>query len=435
MKSTNDTNDFQAIIKQISENDPKTTTVRINYPIGDKGAKDLAEALKKNTFVTKLNLSNSEIGYKGALYFAELLSANRSLVALNLSNNKIGSAGAIQLGLALQHNATLEDLDLSKNQINSDGAIFLAKGLKNNNHIKDLNLADNEIGNSGVNSLGLALKTNTALKFLDLNNNQIEDDGAKSLAETLQFNKIIEYLDLKNNQIGNEGANSLAETLKSDEKIKYLNLKNNQIGNEGTKSLAESLRVNKKIEHLVLENNPIGVEGAQALADALSKFNITLYHLGLTSSSSAVALINDDIEKITNINQGIPIDIAKKLYPSLKQEQVKEGQDHSAPPESMLEPVEKRLIAISPDACIVILEELLEMDGISKKDPEAIINQIKKFGSGEVEERLPSNPKEMSIDGLIEIYKHLRGENKTPNPPRPTNHSQLSKDPPSNSRD
>ena len=157
------------------------------------------------------------------------------------------------------------------------------------------------------------------------------------------------------------------------------------------------------------------------------------------------------------------------------------GQDHIAPPKPvLLDPIEKKLIAISPNACVEILKELLKKDGISKEDPEAIINHIKKFdgkgasgsrilissleskelesffnlkerlsladvfkvkgvtkdfGSGGVEGRLPSNLHEMSKDGLIEIYKHLRGENKTPNPPRPTNHSQLSKDPPSNSRD
>ena len=126
------------------------------------------------------------------------------------------------------------------------------------------------------------------------------------------------------------------------------------------------------------------------------------------------------------------------------------------------------------------MEQLIKKDGISKEDVEALYNHVKKFdgtgvsgsrilissleseelesffnlknrlsltelfsakrvtkdlGSGEVEGRLPSNLNEMSKDGLIEIYKHLRGENKTPNPPRPTNHSQLSNDTPYNSRD
>jgi len=436
---------FQTIKKRISENDPKLTEVRINYPIGDKEAKELAEALTKNSFVTTLNLrkttrdknnyigpdgakaladvlksnttiryfdiANHKIGANGAIDFAGLLIANRSLENLNLSNNKIGDVGALQLGGALQHNAALKNLNLSKNQFNYMGATSLAKGLEHNKHIVDLNLAGNIIEDRGVDSLVGALKTNTVLEVLDLTNNRIGDEGAKSLAEAIQFNK----------------------------KIEYLNLDNNQIGDDGAKSLAGALQFNTNIEHLQLENNQIEVEGAQALKDVLFKSNTTLYSLELTSSFFSDEGLIKEIVDLTNRNQNFPFDIAKKLYQSFKQKQEKEGQDHSAPPEPMLDTVEKRLIATSPNACKLILEEFLEIDGIPKENPEALFNHIKEFdGKGGSGSRiLISSLKSKKLESFFNLrerllvagFKQLSGDMT-----HPLDHSKLSNTP-SNSRD
>ena len=181
-------------------------------------------------------------------------------------------------------------------------------------------------------------------------------------------------------------------------------------------------------------------------------------------------------ERLPNNITEIISNIAEKIYQSF--EQKKQGHIDTSKQFS-LESTESSLIATFPNACIKILEQLIKKDGISKEDVEALYNHVKKFdgtgvsgsrilissleskelesffnlkerlsltelfsatgvtknlGSGEVEGRLPSNLHEMSKDGLIEIYKHLRGENKTPNPPCPVSHSRLSNDTPYNSR-
>jgi len=437
---------FQTIKKRISENDPKLTEVRINYPIGDKEAKELAEALTKNSFVTTLNLrkttrdKNNYIGPDGAKALADVLKSNTTIRYFDIANHKIGANGAIDFAGLLIANRSLENLNLSNNKIGDVGALQLGGALQHNAALKNLNLSNNKIGDVGALQLGGALQHNAALKNLNLSKNQFNYMGATSLAKGLEHNKHIVILNLADNRIGNEGAKSIAEAIQFNKKIEYLDLENNQIGDDGAKSLAGALQFNTNIEHLQLENNHIGVEGAQALKDALIESNITLYSLELTLSFFSDAGLIKEIEDLTDRNKSFPLNIAIKLSESFKQEQKKEGQDHSAPPEPMLDPLEKRLIAISPNACKLILEDFLKIDGISKENPQALFNHIIEFdGNGGSGSRiLISSLESKELESFFNLtesllgagFKQLSGDNT-----HPLGHSILSNGPHSNSRD
>ena len=65
-----------------------------NYNIGVDGAKAIADALKVNPVLTKLDLSNNySIGPEGAKAIAEALKVNAVLTKLNLEFNNLGNAG------------------------------------------------------------------------------------------------------------------------------------------------------------------------------------------------------------------------------------------------------------------------------------------------------------------------------------------------------
>ena len=76
--------------------------------IGAEGAAAIGSALKENTCLTKLNLSNipvynsPKIGPQGAKSIADALFVNRTLTSLNLTWNRIEPEGAYELGKALQ---------------------------------------------------------------------------------------------------------------------------------------------------------------------------------------------------------------------------------------------------------------------------------------------------------------------------------------------
>jgi hypothetical protein len=54
----------------------------------------LADALKVNKSVTKINLEDNEIGAEGAAALTDALKVNKSVTSINISCNRIGAEGA-----------------------------------------------------------------------------------------------------------------------------------------------------------------------------------------------------------------------------------------------------------------------------------------------------------------------------------------------------
>ena len=393
---------------------------------------------------------------------------DHELTEVNFNLYKIEDAGAQDLANAFSNNNTLTSLSLGGNKITDAGAQALADSLVNNKTLTNFNISHNEIGALGTQALADSLVNNKTLTNFNISYNEIGDGGAQALADALVNSKTLTSLDISDNQIGALGTQELAEALKNNKTLTSLDLSDNQIGDEGAKRLAEALKHNKILKSLNLSGNQITDVGAQDLEYAL-KDNIILSELRLDDN-----IRSNNLASIKNLiirNKELPGKIVEKIYQSFVQNE----QAHIAPPKPvLLDPIERKLIAISPNACVEILKELLKKDGISKKDPEAIINHIKNFdgkgasgsrilissleskelesffnlkerlsladvfkvkgvtkdfGSGGVEGRLPSNLSEMSKDGLSAIFKQLSGDT------HPLNHSKLSNDPPSNSRD
>ncbi len=81
------------------------STINLSYDtIGDEGAKYVAEALKVNTSLTKIDLADNNIGDEGAKDVAEALKVNTSLTKIYLAGNYIGDEGQQSLREAWKHN-------------------------------------------------------------------------------------------------------------------------------------------------------------------------------------------------------------------------------------------------------------------------------------------------------------------------------------------
>jgi Ran GTPase-activating protein (RanGAP) involved in mRNA processing and transport len=70
--------------------------------IGEAGTTQLADALRTNTSVEKLNLYGNSIADAGATQLADRLRTNTSVRLLDLGGSSIGEAGATQLADALR---------------------------------------------------------------------------------------------------------------------------------------------------------------------------------------------------------------------------------------------------------------------------------------------------------------------------------------------
>ena len=255
-----------------------------NRPLTKLHLASLAEAIKVNTTLTQLTLSNNNIGAAGAASLAEAMKVNTTLTQLTLSRNNIGAAGAASLAEAMKVNTTLTELDLRKNNVGAAGAASLAEAIKVNTTLTQLYLSHNNIGAAGAASLAEAMKVNTTLTQLNLWKNNIGDAGAASLAKAMKVNTTLTELDLRKNNVGAAGVASLAEAIKVNTTLTQLSLWDDNIGAAGAASLAEAMKVNTTLTQLTLWNNHIGDAGAASLAEAM-KVNTTLTQLNLWSNN------------------------------------------------------------------------------------------------------------------------------------------------------
>ena len=139
------------------------------------GLAALGEALKKNTGLTSINLSESHVEAQGLRALSEGLRRNAALTELKLARNEVcdvspqgwgafSARGVLALGDALRVNATLQRLDLQRNQLCGVTAPWVVgkrgkfvtvalqvfcPSLKNNDVLRELNLTDNGILEAG----------------------------------------------------------------------------------------------------------------------------------------------------------------------------------------------------------------------------------------------------------------------------------------------
>ena len=136
-----------------------------------------------------------------------------------MTNNDIGSRGATVLADALKYNNTLTRLNLCLNGIGDAGAESLAEALKTNTALTELDLEETDIGDAGATALALVLGSTYYSSEIG------EEKSWKKLkrmsnVQIKKNNRTLTRLVLTGNRIGARGETALAEALKTNEKIR-----------------------------------------------------------------------------------------------------------------------------------------------------------------------------------------------------------------------
>eukprot|EP00316_Scyphosphaera_apsteinii_P005613 CAMPEP_0119310832 /NCGR_PEP_ID=MMETSP1333-20130426/20455_1 /TAXON_ID=418940 /ORGANISM="Scyphosphaera apsteinii, Strain RCC1455" /LENGTH=258 /DNA_ID=CAMNT_0007315085 /DNA_START=65 /DNA_END=838 /DNA_ORIENTATION=- len=90
---------------------------------------------------------------------------------------------AIIIAEFLKMNASIKRLDLARNQISDDGASALAQALYHNQTLEYLNLEGNVVAEKGGAALSRAVQTNCTLQYLNLMYNAIPSAGQQELRD------------------------------------------------------------------------------------------------------------------------------------------------------------------------------------------------------------------------------------------------------------
>ena len=246
--------------------------------ITSEGAKMIAEAIKVNKILKKLDINENSISDDGAAAISDGLKYNISLQELNMSNNKITSEGAKMISEAIKVNKILKKLDIHGNSISDDGAAAISDSLKCNISLQELNMSYNDITSEGANMIAEAIKVNKILKKLDINENSISDDGAAAISDSLKCNISLQELNISRNNITSEGAKMIGEAIKVNKILKKLVIYNNSISDDGAAAISDGLKYNISLQELHISYNGLTNEGAKMIAEAI-KVNTTLHTL------------------------------------------------------------------------------------------------------------------------------------------------------------
>jgi Ran GTPase-activating protein (RanGAP) involved in mRNA processing and transport len=133
--------------------------------------KILCEVPIKDKALTELDISGQDLGMEGALVVAEYLRDNGALLRLDMSSNDInydinGEAAAVPgqaLSDALAANTVLTELDLSKNYLKPEFARELDVGIRDNGAMTSLNLFGNKLGVEGARHLAAGIKVSNCV--------------------------------------------------------------------------------------------------------------------------------------------------------------------------------------------------------------------------------------------------------------------------------
>jgi Ran GTPase-activating protein (RanGAP) involved in mRNA processing and transport len=268
-----DDNDLKAVLEALKAN-AVLKCIKISG-IKDESAIAIANILKTNTALKKINLEFSAISAFGAIAIADVLKNNTTVEELNVSNNKIGEGGTIAIAEVLEANKTLKSLVLKSNNIGVKGLERISEALRINKTLTKLDVSFNNVEDTKdvVSFLG-----HTSLKSLELSVKKIED--VKAIAKLLENNTNL--LELSFCAIGIDATDILA-ALKVNSTLKSLRLLGCAIGDDGAKELKELLKTNKTLKEISFISVREGFNGVEAGTDIVSslKDNIALTKLNI----------------------------------------------------------------------------------------------------------------------------------------------------------
>ena len=230
------------------------TVLRLSNNNLQSSAIRLLQALKELSHLVQLDLDNSNMSYQVVDGMAEVIRNNTHLEVLCLSNNNLQSSVTVVL-CALKGISKLKTLKLSCNNISGKVAEDLADVIINNTGLEELYIDDNHLQSSAVTILQ-ALKQISTLRVLHLGCNNMPEIVAVDLADVIRNNSHLEVLFFNNNRL-QSSITVVLQALKDISNLKKINLRNNNISGTNLHDFKDVFLSNTCLEEVYLGNNDL----------------------------------------------------------------------------------------------------------------------------------------------------------------------------------
>lgn len=208
-------------------------TASCKFPHG-RGLVERLNSMSARTSLTELCLRDCNLKVEGGRLLAEFLRKNTTLVKLDVSKNSLGQIGGIAVADAVSRHSAILEFNVSRNSMGlhdagmAAGQAF-ASLLQNNSTLTCLDISFNALQKDAVHDVILQLTPSTpnanhTLSQLNLSGNILFGyDGNLDIAEMIEKNQTLANLSLENTNITSTGVYNLIRAMRSNTKVK-LNL-------------------------------------------------------------------------------------------------------------------------------------------------------------------------------------------------------------------
>jgi Ran GTPase-activating protein (RanGAP) involved in mRNA processing and transport len=270
---------LKSILTKVETNCPMLTAVHLDDHLSERyyddiSARLISDALRKNTHVKSLAITNGKVTVVGTRFIADLLALNNTLEMLDLSNCPI-VGGSAYLAPSCALSRSLKVLRLANTSMTDAAATQLANALLDNTSIHELDISGNPLVNAAGEAFVHALNKNTTVETLLLTGTSISDRVLQEITERLRLLSEPEQLRNSLPLLFTQAA-SLAKLDLDGRKYKR------QLTDSAMRLLSEALGQNYVTQHLSLAHNQLTFSGMVYLSGALSENTATLTHLDIS---------------------------------------------------------------------------------------------------------------------------------------------------------
>jgi hypothetical protein len=249
---------FNKIMKFISKkNIKKFFFVGNNINLDFEGWEAISSFFEQNYNLRYLDLHNSTI-YDYHLTDLMRPLSDKRIRFLNLSENFITIDGVKIIAEFLKNNKTLQKLNLSRNaqtQFKSDGVKCILESLLNNKNIECIDFSFMNLTGCGE-SIGNFITKNKSIENIVLKNVLLNFNDFKNIFVPLKKNKTLKEIDVSMNDMGGDKSlQIIADAIKENTSLECLRMDQININNDNYNIIFESIENNKTIQKYSINYN------------------------------------------------------------------------------------------------------------------------------------------------------------------------------------
>ena len=241
----------------------------------------ISSIIGANRNLEYLNISNCKIKEDELIRIAENLSSIKSIRHLDFSGNNITESVANHLGFAIRSNTNLKYLNISNCYMNDHGLFVIFNALSDLNGLLHMDISLNRICNKAAEELTNVFSKNVRLTHLSIHKCDLDVGNCIKIMSSLKKHKFLTQLDFSHNEINDDIALTLSYIVLNNIAIKYIDISYCNITEQGIRIIADSVRNLSYLKHFNISHNYMSHSSAKYMTSAIAG-NESIEHLDIS---------------------------------------------------------------------------------------------------------------------------------------------------------